>query len=255
MTVHEDGSRTFTVYEAAEENLRDKGQGRKIVSYFWCLLSIMMYSISSLEQYPILCMIISVLFNVYGSYFGASILNIYCKIDKAGAHVAIMMPQWHAWTNLLVHFHFANQNLANTDSGTVGPVLLSAPHWECCLLQPSNLIGSTTWCWNCPCHRIWTCSMAASTITMLLFTVYLSHHTSGTANHSCFNISSYINIKSHLYCIVSRRKVGRRNLVMEWANLLIWMATLLFALCTPWSSIIASPPSKKSWMTAQIPLS
>lgn len=36
MTVHEDGSRTFTVYEAAEENLRDKGQGRKIsnIPYF-----------------------------------------------------------------------------------------------------------------------------------------------------------------------------------------------------------------------------
>lgn len=32
MTVHEDGSRTFTVYDAAAENDRDKGQGRRIVS-------------------------------------------------------------------------------------------------------------------------------------------------------------------------------------------------------------------------------
>ncbi|KAF6749879.1 serine/threonine specific protein phosphatase [Ephemerocybe angulata] len=30
MTVHEDGSRTFTVYDAAAENDRDKGQGRRI---------------------------------------------------------------------------------------------------------------------------------------------------------------------------------------------------------------------------------
>ena len=32
MTVHEDGSRTFTVYDAAPENDRDKGQGRRLVS-------------------------------------------------------------------------------------------------------------------------------------------------------------------------------------------------------------------------------
>jgi serine/threonine-protein phosphatase 6 catalytic subunit len=32
MTVHEDGSRMFTVYDAAPENDRDKGQGRRIVS-------------------------------------------------------------------------------------------------------------------------------------------------------------------------------------------------------------------------------
>ena len=40
MTVHEDGSRTFTVYDAAAENDRDKGQGRRIVSLLLPLLEI-----------------------------------------------------------------------------------------------------------------------------------------------------------------------------------------------------------------------
>jgi len=31
MTVHDDGSRSFTVYDAAPENERDKGQGRRLV--------------------------------------------------------------------------------------------------------------------------------------------------------------------------------------------------------------------------------
>lgn len=31
MTVHEDGSRTFNVYDAAPENAKDKGQGRRLV--------------------------------------------------------------------------------------------------------------------------------------------------------------------------------------------------------------------------------
>jgi len=38
MTVHEDGSRGFMVYEAAPENASDKGQGKRLVnvkSFLW----------------------------------------------------------------------------------------------------------------------------------------------------------------------------------------------------------------------------
>ena len=38
MTVHEDGSNSFSVYDAAPENERDKGQFKRLVSFFLLLL-------------------------------------------------------------------------------------------------------------------------------------------------------------------------------------------------------------------------
>jgi hypothetical protein len=35
MTVHEDGSRSFAVYDAAPENEQDKAQGRRLVRIFY----------------------------------------------------------------------------------------------------------------------------------------------------------------------------------------------------------------------------
>ena len=38
MTVHEDSSNSFAVYDAAPENQRDKGQFKRMVSFFfWCV--------------------------------------------------------------------------------------------------------------------------------------------------------------------------------------------------------------------------
>ena len=35
MTVHEDASNSFAVYDAAPENQRDKGQFKRLVSFFF----------------------------------------------------------------------------------------------------------------------------------------------------------------------------------------------------------------------------
>ena len=35
MTVHEDSSNSFAVYDAAPENQRDKGQFKRLVSFFF----------------------------------------------------------------------------------------------------------------------------------------------------------------------------------------------------------------------------
>ena len=37
MTVHEDSSNSFAVYDAAPENQRDKGQFKRMVSLFLCV--------------------------------------------------------------------------------------------------------------------------------------------------------------------------------------------------------------------------
>jgi len=76
--------------------------------------------------------------------------NIYCKIDKAGTHVALTMPQRRAWANTLACFDFVNQCLANIDSGTVEPWCHSLhppkSSFIQCLFYPSSplLISSTT---------------------------------------------------------------------------------------------------------------
>ena len=38
MTVHEDGSNSFSVYDAAPENERDKGQFKRLVSFFFVVI-------------------------------------------------------------------------------------------------------------------------------------------------------------------------------------------------------------------------
>jgi len=56
MMVHEDGSTTFTVCEATEENLRDEGQGGTIVSFLIWSHSVILISFP--ELYAV-CHIIS----------------------------------------------------------------------------------------------------------------------------------------------------------------------------------------------------
>lgn len=57
MTVHDDGSRSFTVYDAAPENARDQSQGRRLVSWPYCDNSLA-FSDDSNPLYRLICHIL-----------------------------------------------------------------------------------------------------------------------------------------------------------------------------------------------------
>jgi hypothetical protein len=77
MTVHEDGSRTFNVYDAAPENDRDKGQGRRLVSGSTLPSYATGADATIEEQHAIFCVVSLCLY--YQASIGAGMGSCGCK--------------------------------------------------------------------------------------------------------------------------------------------------------------------------------
>jgi len=58
MTVHDDGSRSFTVYDAAPENDRDKMQGKRLVCLIYVVAGNSKLILFMTGKYAVFCMII-----------------------------------------------------------------------------------------------------------------------------------------------------------------------------------------------------